>query len=444
MSFGKSEEEYQKRMVSKRSEIQDFFKTNGPTAAHSRRRKLTKKNKIGSNKTEKNLLNKYPSKKVIHYPTPPINTSDNMTIPILNVMDSLIAKGVNNGIFNYIPTNHFIFLGYLYLKRKYNCNCNFIVDETDYDSSHGLDIKFRIDHKSNDLLLSMSTEESKNKFDEFFEDRYPISFFLNELMFCIKITRNDTVIVPIIVYFPEGHSNILIYRKKLHVLEHYEPHGNYKNQKETDEYKQRQILYQILEYIVKEMNQKNEDTDNQFYETDLKYISPNESCATAGFQSIENMNFHEDEEGFCILWTLFFAELALMNPEMTSLEIHKRVINEMRNISTVATCNRLCDYFKLIIYGYGKLIYDIFDAVLVTINESPVFGIDDFVRMAEKQMFLESRREFYGQDPDFLKEYHEVNETMKTVIENMNEIFSTSPEMDFDSIIDSFIDENDA
>ena len=209
MNFGKSEEEeYRKRMVSKRPEIQNLF-NNNVSAARSRSKSI-KKHSNGSKQTKK----KYSWKTVIRYPTPPIN---NMTIPILNVMDSLIAKGVNNGNFNYIPTNHFIFLGYLYLKRKYNCNCDFIIDETNYNSLYGLHLQFPIDHESNELLLSRlaAAIKSNKEFDKFFKKHYPISFFLNELMFCIKTTSNDTVIVPIIVNFPEGHSNILIYRKKL-------------------------------------------------------------------------------------------------------------------------------------------------------------------------------------------------------------------------------------
>jgi hypothetical protein len=85
-------------------------------------------------------------------------------------------------------------------------------------------------------------------------------------------------------------------------------------------------------------------------------MPPSHICPhTRGFQTIENDLILTtkmgkiEKGGFCMIWSIFFAEMTLSNPQFSSKEIFDYIFNKINN-NALKT--------KTIIRGYLEIIYD--------------------------------------------------------------------------------------
>ena len=181
---------------------------------------------------------------------------------------------------------------------------------------------------------------------------------------CSQRITSDIILIPLTIQYPtstttdlvnitgnakgafSGHANLLIFRKQKGILEHFEPHGIF-----IDE----QIAFKIelfLKNFKKKLNEK--------FKKNIKFVESNIICPY-GFQVIEGFSkLPIKTKGFCLVWTLFFAELVLKNPTLTSKQIASLILDEVYSskdgISTDNGKTFWGDYFRNLITGYTLML----------------------------------------------------------------------------------------
>jgi hypothetical protein len=165
---------------------------------------------------------------------------------------------------------------------------------------------------------------------------------------------------------------MLIYRKSLNVLEHYEPYG--KKFIEKDDINL--YIIKFMKLIVNKMNTLNKQDNYQYYKGKIKYIPTNNICIySKGLQKIEEELFLSDNikkietGGFCAIWAIFFAELSLMNPYMTSKEILDNIIETIESNSQ-QTKNVIRGYLDYLYNSINPIVEKIIGKDMTQVNET--------------------------------------------------------------------------
>ena len=161
--------------------------------------------------------------------------------------------------------------------------------------------------------------------------------------------NNDTLpmfIIPVSIYGGEegAHANLFVYRRKFHTLEHFEPNGR--------ELPYSNVYIDIFNAIL----QKYIDLINSKILIKLEYIGPSKICPGRGLQWLESISSllktENEPGGYCMVWSMFFAELCLKNPDKTSNELLRYVFK------TMPTNDDKTDVLRRICQGYVHVIYD--------------------------------------------------------------------------------------
>jgi hypothetical protein len=236
---------------------------------------------------------------------------------------------------------------YLYLLKKYKSPC-FLIEATSGDFWEILGINLKVKE-------FYSVEESK--FINEYLERLAV-----KLVNCIKNNVN-IIIIPLglTLYSSDneesgGHANVLIYRKQFNHIEHFEPHGktgSFGNEKLNSSINL--FLRLFVEYVNVELFKHK--TPEQMH--DLKPVELIESSQVCpyfkGFQIVEEESailkiVDVEPGGYCAAWSMFFTELCLKNPQMTSSQIITSIF------STAWFKMSTEDYFRHIIRGYATFI----------------------------------------------------------------------------------------
>jgi len=176
---------------------------------------------------------------------------------------------------------------YMYLFKKYNSSC-YILDDKNYS-----------------VGLTINTDIYKQEQYDFYE------YVSYRLVNCIKNGANIVIIPLTILFDGTGHRNLLVYRKKNNVIEHFEPHGS-------------NILIlnrDVPKFIVESLNSFIETLNDDLKKANLDqvtFIPSKEVCPyTYGLQTLENALPYNDKtvKGYCAAWSALFAELVLTNPK---------------------------------------------------------------------------------------------------------------------------------
>jgi hypothetical protein len=161
--------------------------------------------------------------------------------------------------------------------------------------------------------------------------------FLKNLKLCLE-TGEQLIMVPIRI--PE-HLNMLIIKVPTREIIRFEPHGT-KFKKEAEDNKTNIFLENLTKDINKYLNANRKFT----------YVNPSQLCPKyngnlshyPGFQYMEvkNRNPGKGEgRGFCQLWSWFFAECVINNPEMDVREVYKEAFDALKtNENNFATIIR--------------------------------------------------------------------------------------------------------
>ena len=253
---------------------------------------------------------------------------------IAETVNHLSKKGLTK-ITKYVFDDPFIspFI-YLYLLKKYKSNC-FLIRTKDSRNHLHIGVLFEIKPKYTEVELS-GINAYFNK-------------IADDLVDCI-IHNINIIIIPLglNLYFTngeiDGHANVLIYRKEFNHIEHFEPHGQSFDDKEMNV----SINLLLNLFIVKVNSILLKKTQIQNF-TPITLINSTLVCPYLdGFQTHDSKVFKDEKiegGGYCEAWSLFFTELCLKNPSMTSSEIITSVFDTTTNKS-------IRKHFRNIIRGY--------------------------------------------------------------------------------------------
>lgn len=263
---------------------------------------------------------------------------------ITKKINRLSKKGLEK-ISEFIGTTTIQSMFYIYLLKKYKSPC-FLIEATSGDFWEILGINLNIREV-------YSVEESSQ-----------INGYLERLAAkLVNCINNDVniIIIPlgITLFYPDGkidsHANVLIYRKKFNHIEHFEPHGKSgsfgnKNLNSSLDL----FLRLFVEYVNIELFEN--ETPQMEDIKPIELIEANQVCPRLyGFQVYEEWssivkNKEIESAGYCAAWSMFFTELCLKNPEMTSSQIITSVFNTSQDkLSTE-------DHFRHVIRGYSTFI----------------------------------------------------------------------------------------
>jgi hypothetical protein len=227
-------------------------------------------------------------------------------------------------------------LSYLYLLNKYKSKCFAKSGEGNITRKSGrilgISIPLKINYSKDDEI------DLKKQFDE-------ISV---TLVNCIK-RGEKTIIIPL-NYFRGlgGHANMLILRIDKKELEHFEPHGGEYVGNEKLQLSAKKVLLFFVNILNKELKKENLP--------EVKYTDASQVCPyISGLQELESMSklpkkVKLEGGGYCAAWSIFFAELCLKNPQMTSSELLDSIYNYL------TTKESGPDYLKRVIRGYAGVI----------------------------------------------------------------------------------------
>jgi len=201
------------------------------------------------------------------------------------------------------------------------------------------------------------------------DPKFPPSYeetmdFVDITFRCIVEQKNEVVVIPVILTDGNestvSHFNVLVYRRKEHQIELFEPHGAM-YQKDFDA---SEIVWKHLDKYIEALNK----TLIEVFEMDpVKFISSPEICPVLDgmqvreeqgrpFLILQKKKTRTEYEpgGFCTIWGLFFIELVLKNPHIPSKELIMGVLNtvsarDMVNIARgymITVCNKLQQYYS--------------------------------------------------------------------------------------------------
>ena len=228
---------------------------------------------------------------------------------------------------------------FIYLFRKYNSKC-FLRDTRSSFIHMGISLDLRI---------------YKKEKQEIEEAKLHIDVIADGLVNCIN-KNIETVIIPLSIVAKGGHANILVYRKKFNHIEHFEPHGKELLHGNSQYRPQIEKLNKLLKYFVSTLNTKLKRTE----ETKIKFIESTKVCPRiVGFQAMENRSrlptLPGEPFGYCQVWSYFFTELCLSNPEIPSSELLSYVYNILDSMKE----DEQNKYMKYMIRGYSIVMNEI-------------------------------------------------------------------------------------
>jgi hypothetical protein len=311
-------------------------------------------------------------------------------------------------------------LFYLYLFKKYKMECH-MPNRNEKTKLH--------------FFLDISNHSKEEWFDDF------VGFQTDAIKLTAKYVSEcitsgiKILIIPLTIQTSEGaHANLLIYRANTGVMEHFEPHGH--------EFAGRGSAYinktlnGYLEQFVKLINKDikaNNKTLNEDQEKlpKITLVKAHDTCPEIrGVQALEERsvipkNALIEPEGYCEAWSMFFTELCLKNPEMSSREIYTAVMDKTQ------LYDNKNNYLRNIIRGYTAFINNkiakhfsrVFDepitsAKIHNIKTGKVKVEEDifFYKLLEI-MEVESEREIYLQRqryPDVKTRYNEFTQGIRS------------------------------
>jgi hypothetical protein len=137
------------------------------------------------------------------------------------------------------------------------------------------------------------------------------------------------IIIPLLLQFADGthHANMLIYRQDSNTIEHFEPHGSFLDLR--PDYGDK--ITRILQLLIDKINEINNTQKSRFFNVlpnNIRLLPSNEVCIRGrGLQGIQSQlaSFSIEGAGYCQMWSLLFAEMALLNPSMSSTEILENI-----------------------------------------------------------------------------------------------------------------------
>ena len=253
---------------------------------------------------------------------------------------------------------------YYYLFHKYKNNC-FIMS--------------RISPKSKistpEIIMHVGNKAHRAKWPA-------VSNYALNVFRCISRNTSDAFVIPLGLIMPRsGHANLLIYRKRGNVIEHFEPHGAHftkmRNGELIDMKEINKAINANLDELVKQINTHlRNDSKPEVTLVRSDVVCPNlkglqvlESTATMKKLTIEG-------GGYCAAWSMFFTEMVMKNPSISSAEL-MRIILGYKSNGSLTHLDIPTDYFRRIIIGYVNVIHERIEKYYSFISGNKKITIDE-------------------------------------------------------------------
>ena len=248
-----------------------------------------------------------------------------------------LKKTGTEKILTFAGSNEVEAMFYLYLFKKYKSNC-FLHDKNFGRRILGMSILINETYEPQEVKEAQDQLDSLSKI----------------LVDCITNLDTKIIIVPVQLRFSDGggHANVLIYRKKLNQIEHFEPHGRKFSRNEDDV--NNKIIEQWMKLFVLKINTRLQ----LIKQPAVKLIESSEVCPYIdGLQNLEGWSnlttiAGVEPPGYCAAWSMFFTELCLKNPEIPSSVLMNYIFNTFQSMSNSEKMN----YLKKVIRGYSVFI----------------------------------------------------------------------------------------
>ena len=288
----------------------------------------------------------------------PIKVSKNITTQL----DELEKKGET--IVTICGYSNIESLFYLYLIKKYKSKC--LTKKTKL-----LDRQDTLLGMSINIKMKLTKEEEAEMREQFLN-------LAKTLIKCIK-KGEETIIIPLNYYkgfLPVGHSNVLIYRRRTNVIEHFEPHGGLFKQSE----KEQENIERKIDFFIRIFNAELKKDSMHA----VTYVAATNVCPYLwGLQTLENNSVLKKSKGepggYCSIWSMFFAELCLKNPDKSSEEILENIYNYL------TTKENVNNYLKKVIRGYSGYIVETVN-IYLKIFFKPTYTVLDIIDFTKKRM----------------------------------------------------------
>jgi len=305
-------------------------------------------------------------------------------------MDEIKEKGETEGLDYYKSVGLFsdLILAGLILKYGNKCYWESSVAGEGKSSAYSGDAELRViydksgkitglnDNKALSPLFIKSYQEIIGKHLEGCIERGEQTIIIPLLLqgYDIKTIKSPTgAKVPEYTKEKSSHANMIVYRPKRGLVERFEPHGTKSGFAEG--------ITSGSEVEINKVLKKFFEKDMAPYIGNVRFVPPIDICPTKypkteGFQALQSGLgtdvYGDPYKGFCSMWSLFFAELALMNPDKTSDEI----ITEALDVA-----NESPDYLLQLIKGYSRM------AELMAKEIADNVGVKDWSFKLEKDLF---------------------------------------------------------
>ena len=263
-------------------------------------------------------------------------------IRVKNIHQKLDIFAENNDIKDWNGNEIIDTFFYLYLFNKYKQNCFIRYNKLKKNVAYYfLGLKLIIKEKKETTI-----EETSNFEIHMLE-------IAKQLADCIKRQELQNIVLPLYLeFFNSGHANLLIYRQKNNVIEHFEPHGSHIRMPAKKIKAINKKLDEFISLLNKELPQQSQ----------VQLVRANDVCPMFdGFQVLEEKStvpkFEIQGGGYCAAWSMFFTELALKNPNYSSNELINIIYDKLEQYSIKDRNN----YLRKVIVGYISLINDKID-----------------------------------------------------------------------------------
>jgi len=255
-------------------------------------------------------------------------------------LKKLIQRGIDKGGFlPYAADSLFAVILFIFLMEKYANDC-YIIQSGLRRAKFLVNREFTIYNPT--LNPSYWDEEQVKR--------------IGQSMKLCKEKGNKLMVIPLTLLSSDAHANMLIYRIDSNSVERFEPHG-----KSSDIEPSNKDYINVDEFVRNIIEERLTP-----YTGKLKYIPANETCARpSGFQGLEDnfFNFDSQKKGYCAMWSLFIMELALMNPDKTTLELQELIFKITKEEPIL---------FSLIIVGFTSFGCDEVNKVLIKNGSRPL------------------------------------------------------------------------
>ena len=306
----------------------------------------------------------------------------------------------------FIGTFYFTNLFYLYLFKKYKINC--VITNT--VTGIALTFNFKKNEKISDHHENI--EDCSQQIFECVTRLHKI--IIIPLMFQIIVGEKQL----------GGHANLLIYRVTTGELEHFEPHGAEYGGIQKKMINKR--IKDVLSYLVAAINDKIKDYNAEFDDSSSRSSNSSNSSSSnsgkikevtlipaeavcpvveGGLQALEQTsmipkNAILEPKGYCASWSMFFTELCLKNPELSSRQIHDAI---MEKTELYEAKN---DYLRNVIRGYTCFINNKIAKHFSHVFGEPITSVKIHSLLSEFSQTGEKNEEF----TNFLDKFFEIME----------------------------------